>query len=44
VWEKSQQKNNDENFSISDIDDTLIQDLLKKDISDEGTGGYKLNK
>ena len=44
VWEKSQQKSNDENFSMSDIDDALIQDLLKKDISDEGSGGYKLNK
>ena len=44
VWEKSQQKNNEENFSMSDIDDALIQDLLKKDISDEGSGGYKLNK
>ena len=44
VWEKSQQKNNDENFSMADIDDTLIQDLLKKDISDENSGGYKLNK
>lgn len=44
VWEKSQQKNNEENFSMSDIDDALIQDLLKKDISGEGSGGYKLNK
>ena len=41
---KEQQKNNEENFSMSDIDDALIQDLLKKDISDEGSGGYKLNK
>ena len=31
-------------FSMSDLDDALIQDLLKKDISDEGSGGYKLNK
>jgi hypothetical protein len=44
VWEKSQQKHNEENFSMSDLDDALIQDLLKKDISDEGSGGYKLNK
>jgi hypothetical protein len=29
---------------MSDLDDALIQDLLKKDISDEGSGGYKLNK
>jgi len=44
IWEKSQQKNNDDNFSMSDFDDKLIQDLLNKDISDSNIDGYKLNK
>lgn len=44
IWEKSQQKNNDDNFSMSDFDDKLIQDLLSKDISENNTDGYKLNK
>lgn len=42
IWEKANQKNNTDNFSINDFDDKLIQDLLKKDISD--SEGYKLNK
>lgn len=44
IWEKSSQKNNDD-FSLSEIDDSLIQDLLNKDISQiENDGKYKLNK
>ena len=43
VWEKSQQKHNEENFSMSDLDDALIQDLLKKDISDEGIWKWQGN-
>lgn len=42
IWEKANQKNTNENFSISDFDDKLIQDLLKKDVSD--SEGYQLNK
>lgn len=42
IWEKANQKNSNENFSISDFDDKLIQDLLKKDVSD--SEGYQLNK
>ena len=33
IWEKSQARNNEESFTLSEIDDSLIQDLLKKDIS-----------
>jgi hypothetical protein len=33
IWEKSQSRSNDESFTLSEIDDSLIQDLLKKDIS-----------
>jgi hypothetical protein len=44
IWEKSQNKIA-EDFSFSDIDDNLIQDLLKKDIEQTGGDGqYKLNK
>lgn len=42
IWEKSNQKNGNENFSINDLDDKLIQDLLSKDISDNQ--GYSINK
>ena len=44
IWEKSQQNNNTD-FSLSSLDDSLIQDLLKKDIEDtDGGSKYKLNK
>lgn len=43
IWEKSQARNNDDNFTLSEIDDSLIQDLLKKDISDsDNNGKYKM--
>jgi hypothetical protein len=43
IWEKSTQKDGNE-FSLSQIDDDLIQDLLKKDISQiDNDGQYKLN-
>ena len=45
IWEKSQSRNDSENFTLSEIDDSLIQDLLKKDISDsDNLGQYKMNK
>jgi hypothetical protein len=44
IWEKSSQKNNDD-FSLSEIDDSLIQDLINKDISQiDNDGKYKMNK
>ncbi len=44
IWEKTLQKSNTDNFSMTDFDDKLIQDLLNRDISDTNTDGYKLNK
>jgi methionine salvage enolase-phosphatase E1 len=45
IWEKSSQRNDNENFSITDIDDSLIQDLLKQDISNgKDTDTYSMNK
>jgi len=43
IWEKT--NTTKESFSISDIDidDTLIKDLIEKDISNSD-GNYKLNK
>lgn len=39
IWEKS--NNNTESFTLSDLDDDLIQNLIEKDVSnDEGT--YKM--
>lgn len=39
IWEKT--NNNTESFSLSDLDDDLIQNLIEKDVSnDEGT--YKM--
>jgi hypothetical protein len=35
IWEKS--SNNQESFSISDMDDDLIDDLIKKDIESNKT-------
>ena len=41
IWEKS--NNNTETFTLTDLDDDLIQNLIDKDISnDEGT--YKMSK
>ena len=40
IWEKSNAGNN-ESFSLADLDDDLIQNLIEKDVSnDEGT--YKM--
>jgi hypothetical protein len=40
IWEKSN-TNNNESFSLADLDDDLIQNLIEKDISnDEET--YKM--
>jgi len=45
IWEKATQRNDNENFSITDIDDSLIQDLLKQDISKgNDTDTYLMNK
>jgi len=40
IWEKS--NNNTESFSMSDLDDDLIQNLIEKDVSDD-LENYKMN-
>ena len=39
IWEKSN-ANSEESFSLADLDDDLIQNLIEKDISDDNN--YKL--
>lgn len=44
IWEKSQQRS-ETDFNISEIDESLMQELLKRDIENVESGGqYKLNK
>lgn len=43
IWEKSQQNKNEDNFTLSEIDDSLIQDLLNKDINGGLDGGSDLS-
>ena len=40
IWEKSN-NNKEENFSLSDMDDDVLQNLIKKDVENT-SGGYKL--
>jgi methionine salvage enolase-phosphatase E1 len=39
IWEKS--NNNTESFSLADLDDDLIQNLIEKDVSNDEQG-YKM--
>jgi methionine salvage enolase-phosphatase E1 len=39
IWEKS--NNNTESFSMADLDEDLIQNLIEKDVSDD-LGTYKM--
>ena len=43
IWEKSQ-NNHQEDFSLSDMDEDMLQTLINKDLENEDNGGYKLNK
>jgi hypothetical protein len=40
IWEKS--NNNTESFSIADLDEDLLQNLIEKDVSDD-LESYKMN-
>jgi methionine salvage enolase-phosphatase E1 len=40
IWEKSN-NNKEENFSLSDMDEDVLQNLIKKDV-DNASGGYKM--
>jgi methylthioribose-1-phosphate isomerase len=43
IWEKSQ-NNHQEDFSLSDMDEDMLQTLINKDLENEDNGGYKLKK
>jgi hypothetical protein len=40
IWEKS--NNNTESFSMADLDEDLLQNLIEKDVSDD-LESYKMN-
>lgn len=43
IWEKSQNSNKDSDFSLSDVDDGLLQSLIQKDLNkDSSNDNYKL--
>jgi hypothetical protein len=42
IWQKSNEKEDDFTLSDMDLDDTVFQNLLKKDIEDDGK--YKMTK
>ena len=37
IWEKSTTSSSDDNFSINDMDEDILQNLLKKDISNNSS-------
>ncbi len=37
IWEKSKTSTSDDNFSINDMDEDILQNLLKKDISNNSS-------
>ncbi len=41
IWEKSN-NTKEENFSLSDMDDDLLQNLIKKDVDNSQGQGYKM--
>lgn len=43
IWEKSS-KSTDENFSLGDIDEELLQSLVQKDVNNSTDGNYTLDK
>jgi hypothetical protein len=44
IWEKSMNSNKDSDFSLSDVDDSILQTLIQKDINKDSSEGnsYKL--
>lgn len=43
IWEKSQNSNKEADFSLSDVDDGLLQSLIQKDLNkDSSNDNYKL--
>lgn len=41
IWEKSK-SGNDDNFTINDMDDDLLQNLIKKDVDNSSDEKFKL--
>ncbi len=41
IWEKSN-KNQDDNFTLTDVDDELLQNLIQKDIDNTNKGSFKI--
>jgi methionine salvage enolase-phosphatase E1 len=41
IWEKSN-SNKEENFSLSDMDEDVLQNLIKKDVDNSQGQGYKM--
>lgn len=44
IWEKSMNSNKDSDFTLSDVDDTLLQSLIQKDVNKDSNNntGYKI--
>ncbi len=44
IWEKSMSSNKDADFSLSDVDDTLLQSLIQKDVNKDSNNdnSYKI--
>jgi hypothetical protein len=44
IWEKSMSSNKDSDFSLSDVDDTLLQSLIQKDVNKDSNNdnSYKI--
>jgi hypothetical protein len=44
IWEKSMSSNKDTDFSLSDVDDTLLQSLIQKDVNKDSNNdnSYKI--
>lgn len=41
IWEKTN-KNKDEDFNLTDVDDDLLQNLIQKDINKSNTGKFNV--
>lgn len=41
IWEKSN-KSNDDDFSLTDVDDELLQNLIQKDINKPSSGTFNI--
>ena len=44
IWEKSMSSNKDSDFTLSDVDDTLLQSLIQKDVNKDSNNdsSYKI--